>query len=69
MKEKMNLADAVEDVLEEESEDQSPKNSNNYGHSSLPQISDQKRAVIPPRFENEIDLPENKEIDSENEDE
>jgi hypothetical protein len=36
MKEKMNLADVVDDVVEEDSDENSPVNTQHKGHSALP---------------------------------
>jgi hypothetical protein len=60
----MNLADVVDEVQEEDSDDHSPV-AQHRGHTALPQISNAKNAVVPPT----IDIPEDKEIVSDNEEE
>jgi hypothetical protein len=67
MKEKMNLADVV-DAVEEESDENSPINAVQASqHQALPQISNQKAPSVPRFIENVNDLPEDQEIESEDE--
>lgn len=71
MKEKMNLADAIDEV-QDSSDETSPMNADNYtksqtnSHSALPQMSDAKQQQVP-SFDNVNDLPEDQEIHSEGE--
>lgn len=69
MKEKMNLADAVDEV-QDSSDESSPMNADNVTnkHSALPQMSDAKQKQVP-SFDNVNDLPEDQEIHSEGEEE
>lgn len=69
MKEKMNLADCV-DVVEEESDENSPINAAQpSGFEQLPQISDKKAPSVPMHIENVNDLAEDKEIVSDSDEE
>jgi hypothetical protein len=69
MKEKMNLADAV-DIVEEESDETSPMNAvQPSGHEQLPQISNKKALSVPMHIENVNDLPEDQEIVSDGDEE
>lgn len=75
MKEKMNLADAVDEV-QDSSDETSPMNaehqtnSQSNSHTALPQSSDAKQQSVP-SFDivDENDLPENQEIHSGSDDE
>ena len=65
MKEKMNLADNVADIDEDDSEDDS---NTARDHQPLPQDSDTKEQSASYAVENLNDLPEDKEIVSDAED-
>lgn len=75
MKEKMNLADAIDEV-QDSSDETSPMNAENQtdsqtnSHTALPQSSDAKQKSVP-SFDivDENDLPENQEIHSCSDDE
>jgi len=76
MKEKMNLADVVDEVADE-SDEGSPQNQNTqnqYGanansQTKLPALSDSKQAALPSLVVNANDLPEDREIQSEGDEE
>ena len=72
LKEKMNLADAI-DEAQDSSDETSPMNasdktkSQSNSHSALPQMSDQKQKPVPLIDDNVNDLPEDQEIHSDKE--
>lgn len=72
LKEKMNLADAINEA-EDSSDETSPMNaddktkSQSNSHSALPQMSDQKQKPVPSFDDNVNDLPEDQEIHSDKE--
>lgn len=72
LKEKMNLADAINEA-EDSSDETSPMNANDKtnsqsnSHSALPQMSDQKQNPVPSFDVNVNDLPEDQEIHSDKE--
>jgi hypothetical protein len=71
MKEKMNLADVVDEVADE-SDEASPRSQNGANANSqtkLPALSDSKQAALPSLVVNANDLPEDREIQSEGDEE
>lgn len=71
MKEKMNLADVVDEVADE-SDEASPLSQNGANANSqtkLPALSDPKQAALPSLVVNANDLPEDREIQSEGDEE
>jgi len=69
LKEKMNLADAI-DEANDSSDEASPMNANDHtnsqtnSHSALPQMSDAKQKAVPSFDDNVNNLPEDQEIHS-----
>lgn len=71
MKEKMNLADVVDEVADEsdEASPRSQKGANANSQTKLPALSDSKQAALPSLVVNANDLPEDREIQSEGDEE